>query len=169
MARRSKPVERQQAPTQVFPFSPPEGAIGCPVRASLDAVGHKWALVVLRDVAFLPNSTFSQILHRSEGLTPRILAARLNELRSAGIIEKVADPSDERVFHYRLTDVGRDTVPVLSALAAFGMKHLSQEVFADGRPRTFQETFPNRAKEFLGLLYDYARMDLPAVRRNSFV
>jgi DNA-binding HxlR family transcriptional regulator len=140
-------------------FTRPEGSIGCPIRASIGILGHKWALIILRDVAFLPGPTFSLIQHRNPGLTPRVLSERLKELRSAQLIEKVAHETDERIYHYRLTEKGKDIVPVLAAMMQFGMKHLSEKVFEDGRPRSMKDSFPGLANRFLGELFDYAVSD----------
>jgi DNA-binding HxlR family transcriptional regulator len=144
----------------------PKDAVGCPIRATLGVLGRKWALVVLRDIAFRPDPTFGQILRRSKGLTPRVLSTRLRELRAEELIDKVADPRDERKSHYRLTAKGRDAVPVLVALAAYGMRHLAPQVVPDGRPRTLQEVFPGRAPELLGDLYTYA-LSRPSGRAPS--
>jgi DNA-binding HxlR family transcriptional regulator len=133
-----------------------QDALGCPIRASLGILGRKWALVVLRDVAFWPDQTFGQLLARSKGLTPRVLTNRLRELRAEELIEKLSDPHDERKVHYRLTQKGKDVVPVLMALSAFGLRHLAPQVTADGRPRTLEETFPGLAPVLLRDLHRFA-------------
>jgi DNA-binding HxlR family transcriptional regulator len=134
----------------------PDDALGCPIRASLGVLGRKWALIVLRDIAFRPSPTFGYILSRSQGLTPRVLTNRLRELRQAELIEKVADAHDERKVHYRLTAKGKDVVPILMALSAFGLRHLAPEVTSDGRPRTLERTFPGMAPGLLRDLYRFA-------------
>ena len=149
----------------------PAEAQACPIRVSLGVLGRKWTLVVLRDIAFRPESSFGQILGRTKGLTPRVLSLRLQELRREELIEKVADARDERRSHYRLTAKGRDIVPVLTALVAFGIRHYASEVFTDARPRTLDECFPGRAAELLGDLYGFslrsARSRGPGRRRPS--
>jgi DNA-binding HxlR family transcriptional regulator len=134
----------------------PAEAQACPIRISLGVLGRKWALVVLRDIAFRPDSSFVQILNRTQGLTPRVLSLRLRELRNEEIIEKVADPHDERRSHYRLTEKGRDAVPILTALVSFGIRQYASEVFRDARPRRLEDCFPGRAPELMGPLYDFA-------------
>jgi len=146
-------------PAPYLLFTRPEGSIGCPIRASLGVLGHKWSFIILRDVAFLPAPTFNLIQHRNPGLTPRVLSERLKELRATQLIEKVAHPRDERVYFYRLTDKGRDAIPVLASMMQFGMKHLAEKVFEDGKPRTMKDCFPGLAERFLGELFDYAISD----------
>ena len=146
---------------EVFPLSSiggllPDDALGCPIRASLGVLGRKWALVVLRDIAFRPDPTFGYILGRSKGLTPRVLTNRLRELRQAELIEKVADAHDERKVHYRITPKGKDVVPILMALSAFGLRHLTPEAAVDGEARTLERTFPGMAPGLLRDLYRFA-------------
>jgi DNA-binding HxlR family transcriptional regulator len=133
-----------------------DDTLGCPIRASLGILGRKWALLVLRDVAFWPDQTFGQLLSRSPGLTPRVLTNRLRELRSEELIEKFADAHDDRKVHYRLTQKGKDIVPVLMALSAFGLRHLVPKVAPDGKPRTLERTFPGLAPFLLRDLYRFA-------------
>jgi len=139
----------------------PDDAIGCPIRATMGVLGRKWALVILRDIAFRPNPTFGYILSRSKGLTPRVLTNRLRELRQEELIEKIADAHDERKVHYRLTPKGKDVVPILMGLAAFGLRHLAPQVAADGKPRTLERTFPGMAPGLLRDLYRFAISPLP--------
>lgn len=157
MVRPSSPESIDAFPLSSIGDLVPKEAKMCPIRATLGVLGRKWALVVLRDIAFRPDPSFGQILRRSKGLTPRVLSNRLRELRSEQLIEKVADAHDDRRSHYRLTPKGKDAVPILVALASFGMRHLADQVVSDGRPRTLQEVFPGRAPTLLRDLYVYAR------------
>lgn len=148
-------------PGPLAPRIPKEQVVGCPVRSSLGLLGRKWALLVIRDLTFYPGITFGHILRRNPGMTQRVLSMRLRELRVAGLIEKVTDRLDDRVFHYRLTPKGMDAVPIMAALSAYGLKHLAETVFRDGRARTLQELFPGRATALLGDLAAYVRQGKP--------
>jgi DNA-binding HxlR family transcriptional regulator len=146
---------------EVFPLTSvgallPDDGLDCPIRATLGVLGRKWALVVLRDVAYRPDPTFGFILSRSKGLTPRVLTNRLRELRQEGLIDKIADPHDDRKVHYRLTQKGKDVVPILIALSAFGMRHLVPHMGRGGKPRTLDQTFPGLAPFLLRDLYRFA-------------
>jgi DNA-binding HxlR family transcriptional regulator len=156
--KREAPIEASQGGP--LPFKRPEGVLCCPIQASLGLLGRKWSIVILRDLTFLPDLTFGQILKRNPGLTPRVLSFRLRELRSEELVEKVADPRDDRKVHYRLAPKGRDAIPILTALAAFGMKHLPSAVFVDGKPRSLGDVFPGQAQHLLGGLYWYATEDM---------
>lgn len=130
--------------------------LDCPIRATLGVLGRKWALVVLRDIAYRPDPTFGYILNRNMGLTPRVLTYRLKELRREGLIDKVADARDARKVHYRLTPKGKDAVPILIALSAFGMRHLVPSTPGGPRRQSLEETFPGLAPFLLRDLYRFA-------------
>ena len=72
------------------------------------------------------------------------------------MIEKLADAHDERKIHYRLTEKGKDVVPILMALSAFGMRHLVPPTARDGERKTLQQTFPGLAPVLLRDLYRFA-------------
>ena len=129
----------------------------CPIRSSMGVLGRKWALLVFRDVAFLGQTNFSDIMRHNHGLTPRVLSMRLKDLREEGLIERISDQTDNRVVRHRLTRKGRDAIPILTALIQYGARHHAKQVFADGRPRNVRELFPNRQKLMLGQLIAYAR------------
>lgn len=127
----------------------------CPIRVSLGFLGKKWALLILRDIAFLRDVTFTDILNRNTGITPRVLAYRLEEMYRDGIIERLGDPDDARKVHYRLSRRGVDVIPVLTALINFSVKNYPEKIFDDGKPRKLRDLYPGRSKFMLGEIADY--------------
>ncbi|MET7702261.1 helix-turn-helix domain-containing protein [Streptomyces sp. NPDC005485] len=97
----------------------------CTVQRTLDLVGEKWTLLVLRD-AFNGVRRFDDF-HRHVGLSEAVLAGRLRKLVEAGILAMV--PYQERGsrarHEYRLTSKGRDLWPVLVALRQWGETHVA--------------------------------------------
>ncbi|MFF7969843.1 winged helix-turn-helix transcriptional regulator [Streptomyces sp. NPDC007905] len=97
----------------------------CTVQRTLDLVGEKWTLLILRD-AFNGVRRFDE-LHRHVGLSEAVLADRLRKLVSAGILRTV--PYQERGsrarHEYRLTRKGRDLWPVLVALRQWGETYVA--------------------------------------------
>jgi DNA-binding HxlR family transcriptional regulator len=129
----------------------------CPITESLECFGRKWALLVLRDVAFLKAPTFGQILHRNPGLTPRALSLQLRNLLHEGAIVRVPDPVDHRRVRYRLTPRGKDAVPILGALLQYGLRYHADRVFVDRKPRALGTVYPDQQDFLLGPLLAYAR------------
>jgi DNA-binding HxlR family transcriptional regulator len=114
----------------------------CPIKTSLGVLGKKWTLLILRDIGFLKIVRFNRILESIPGLTPRVLSMRLRELEDEGFIECVGGKRQPTMVVWRLTEKGRDTMPILIQLTAFGSKWYSDVVFEDKRPRTVNEIFP---------------------------
>src|SRR5262249_57114284 len=79
----------------------------CAVASTLDIVGDKWSLLVIRDL-FAGKSTYGELLDAPERIPTNILADRLRRLENAGIIEKKAYQERPVRFAYALTAKGRD-------------------------------------------------------------
>ena len=126
--------------------------IGCPIEATMDPLGHKWSMIILRDIVFFGRTRFRDYLAANEGLTPRVLSRRLKELVHHGLIQRV-----ERGDAYELTQKGRDTVPILTALFHYGAMHRPSQVFADSKPHSLREVFPGQQRTLLGPLWEYAK------------
>jgi DNA-binding HxlR family transcriptional regulator len=116
--------------------------VQCPIKTSLGVLGKKWTLLILRDIGFLRIVRFNRILESIPGLTPRVLSMRLRELEDEGFIESVGGKKQPTMVVWSLTEKGRDTMPILLQLTAFGSKWHSDVVFEDKRPRTLNEIFP---------------------------
>ncbi|MEY2928353.1 MAG: hypothetical protein RL367_2830 [Pseudomonadota bacterium] len=94
----------------------------CPISATLDIVGDRWTLVVLRDL-LTGKSRYSEFLASPERITTNILADRLAKMEWAGLISKA--PYQQRpVRHtYALTDKGRALHPMLREMCRWGNRY----------------------------------------------
>lgn len=128
----------------------------CPIRLTLGCLGRKWALILLRDIAFLNDQTFSELLQRNSGLTPRALSIRLRDLQREGVIERIVDHADKRKVHYRLTPKGSDVIPILTAIIQYGIRYHADTVFEDRRPRELNSLYPGKQDFMLGRLEKFA-------------
>jgi DNA-binding HxlR family transcriptional regulator len=93
----------------------------CPIAASLEVVGERWALLVVREVA-MGARRFNEIVVGTGAPRDRI-ASRLTTLVEAGVLEKRQYQSGPPRFEYHLTDSGRALLPVLDALLDWGRTH----------------------------------------------
>lgn len=95
----------------------------CPVSCTLDLIGDKWTLLVVRDL-FTGKSHFHEFSGSPEGIASNILAERLDRLTRHGLV--ASKPSSERAGSsaYELTPRGRSLLPVLQALKAWGLEHI---------------------------------------------
>jgi len=91
----------------------------CPLACTLDVVGDKWTLLIVRDL-LLGRSSYSEFLNAGEGIPTNILARRLRRLEDAGLVEKGPARGPRARFAYRLTETGRRLGPIVGALFEWG-------------------------------------------------
>ena len=97
---------------------------GCPINLSVEVLGDKWSLVVLRDMMFGNFRTYGEIHgHSLEGIATNILASRLRHLEVEGFITAAADPRHKQRTIYSLTDKAIALVPVMAALGTWGVRY----------------------------------------------
>ena len=101
----------------------PKHRSGCPVSASLELLGDRWSLLIIRDLTVGGLRTFKEFQDSGEGIATNVLADRLRRLEAAGIITAESEASDARRVNYRLTDKGIDLAPVLFELLIWGARH----------------------------------------------
>ncbi len=98
---------------------------GCPINLTMEVLGDRWSLVVIRDIMFGNRRHFRELLNRSEeGIASNILAARLKRLVSLGLIAKLDDPSHSQKAIYSLTEPAIQLVPMIAMIGAWGRRHL---------------------------------------------
>jgi DNA-binding HxlR family transcriptional regulator len=96
---------------------------GCPVSISLELLGDRWSLLIVRDMMIRGFRTFKEFQESGEGIATNILADRLSRLEKAGIVTSQVDENDARRLNYRLTKKGIDLAPVLLELLVWGSRH----------------------------------------------
>lgn len=89
----------------------------CPVAVSLDLVGDRWVLLLLRDLLWHGPMRFGEIEQGNPGLSTSLLTARLRQLEDAGLVERIGAA---RAGHYRLTPSGQRIQGVIDAFYEFG-------------------------------------------------
>lgn len=93
----------------------------CPVARGLTRAGDMWSMLILRD-AGLGLTRFDQF-QKSLGIAPNILTRRLAALTEAGLLERRQYSARPPRHEYVLTECGRDYLPILHALGAWGARH----------------------------------------------
>ena len=97
----------------------------CSIARTLEVVGDRWTLLVVRDVA-LGKRRFDR-LQESLGVATNVLTDRLARLVAAGILDRVRYSERPERFEYQLTQKGRELGLALLALMQWGDRHLSDE------------------------------------------
>ena len=95
----------------------------CPGATTLDIVGDRWTLVVLRDL-ITGKSRYSQFLTSPERITTNILADRLEKMEAAGLVERVPYQQRPLRHDYRLTEMGRALHPMLREMCRWANRYI---------------------------------------------
>ena len=95
----------------------------CPLNASVEMLGDRWSLLIIRDMMLRGWQTFKEFLEGYEGIATNILADRLRKLVAYGILTTEPDPSDGRRLIYSLTAKGIDLAPVLTEMVLWAAAH----------------------------------------------
>ena len=96
---------------------------GCPIATTLDLLGDKWSLVIVRDM-LTGKASFGDFLASPEGISTNILAERLRRLEAAGLVVKRAYQARPPRYEYRLSDKGEALLPVLQAICRWANAYL---------------------------------------------
>src|SRR6202158_175376 len=96
---------------------------GCPLNASVEMLGDRWSLLIIRDMMLLGYRTFKEFLNSHERIATNILADRLKRLEKYSIISAAPDPSDGRKMIYSLTPKGLGLAPVLTEMVLWAAAH----------------------------------------------
>ncbi|HEX8803654.1 MAG TPA: helix-turn-helix domain-containing protein [Acidimicrobiales bacterium] len=105
----------------------------CPIAVALDAIGDRWSLLILRELA-MGDQRFTDLRRSLPGIAPNLLSARLTELADRGLVARAELPPPAARTVYRLTPRGREVTPVLGALSRFGAADLPADPARPMRP-----------------------------------
>ena len=99
---------------------------GCPIASSLDVIGDKWSLLIIRDMLIHHKKTFKEISNSDEKIAPSILSARLKLLESYDLISKRKMPQNKKENIYLLTDKAVGFTSIIIELSLWGDKYLRE-------------------------------------------
>jgi len=127
-----------------------DGRSGCPINLSIEVIGDRWSLLVIRDMMFGNRHHFGELLAGSEeGIASNILADRLRRLTEQGLVSRSPDPSHKQKVIYNLTEPAIQLVPVIAALGAWGRRHLPTTPELSIRAQLLEEGGPELWDEFM--------------------
>jgi DNA-binding HxlR family transcriptional regulator len=131
----------------------------CPISYSLDILGDKWTLLILRDMIFNGKTAYGEFLQSQEKIATNILADRLSVLHYQGLINKKVAADKKSKFVYSLTEKGIELIPTIMELTVWGAKYspfggleaLLEELRKDkeGTIQRYCEAFKKKAADFL--------------------
>lgn len=126
---------------------------GCPINLTLEILGDRWSLIIIRDMMFGNRRHFRELLTQSEeGIASNILADRLKRLLEKGLITRADDPSHKQKAVYSLTDMAIGLVPLFAHMGAWGRRHLPVSEELSIRAELLEEGGPALWEDFMAEL-----------------
>ncbi len=139
---------------------------GCPINLSVEVLGDRWSLVVLRDIMFGNFRTYGELHANSlEGIATNILASRLKRLMEEGLVTASADPAHKQRTIYNLTEMAIALVPVMAQLGAWGARFLPASPELSARAMALAAGGAEMAEAFMAELR-HLHLGAPAPRRS---
>ena len=139
---------------------------GCPINLTLEVLGDKWSLLIIRDMIFGDRRHFRELLAKSEeGISSNILADRLRTLVAHGVMTRADDPSHRQKALYSLTEAGIQLLPVLAQMAGWGRRHLPVAEALGIDAQLLEEGGPEMWAAFMDELR-VAHLGSPPLRRS---
>jgi DNA-binding HxlR family transcriptional regulator len=140
---------------------------GCPINLTLEVVGDKWSLLVVRDMMFGNRRHFRELLAKSEeGIASNILADRLRRLTEQGVVSRADDPTHKQKAVYSLTEQGIELLPILAQMSGWGLKYLPVTEELGIRARLLQDGGPRMWVDFMDELRE-THLGVPRRKRKG--
>src|SRR6185369_16455353 len=141
---------------------------GCPINLTLEMLGDRWSLIVIRDLMFGNRRHYRELLTRSEeGIASNILADRLKRLVEAGLVSRRDDPTHKQKAIYSLTEPAIQLVPLLAQMGAWGRRHTPTSEELAIRAQVLEEGGPPMWEAFMAELR-HLHLDAPAPKVSVF-
>jgi len=136
---------------------------GCPINLTMEIVGDRWSLIVIRDIMFGDSRHYRELLfHSQEGIASNILADRLKKLVERGLLTRRDDPSHKQKAIYSLTEPAIQLLPVLAQIGAWGRRHLPTTPELAIRAQLLEEGGPPLWEAFMAeLRHEHLGTPLP--------
>lgn len=125
---------------------------GCPINLTLELLGDRWSLLILRDIMFGGARRFRELLRSQERIASNILADRLRTLVEAGLLTRSGDPNHKQKAIYSLTEKAIALVPVFAQIGAWGSRFLPASEALSIRARLMEAGGPPLWERFMAEL-----------------
>lgn len=113
----------------------------CPLEVSLNIIGKKFTIHIVRNMLLLKQKRFNEFLNSMEGISTKTLSVRLKEMEDTGLITRNIIERRPLKVEYSLTEKGEALAPIMIQMANFSMHWESKKVFKNKKPSTIKETF----------------------------
>ena len=126
---------------------------GCPINLTLETLGDRWSLIIIRDIMFGNLRHYRDLLNNSlEGIASNILADRLKKLLERGLLWTSPDPTHKQKTIYSLTEPAIQLVPLLVQMGAWGRRYAPATRELSIRAQLLEEGGPEMWEGFMAEL-----------------
>lgn len=141
---------------------------GCPINLTLEMLGDRWSLIVIRDIMFGNRRHYGDLLRLSdEKIASNILADRLARLVQSGLLSRTDNPAHKQKAIYSLTEASIQLVPLLAHMGAWGCRFTSPSRQLSVRAQLLEEGGERMWKAFMIELRSI-HLGEPVPRRSVF-
>lgn len=143
------------------------GRSACPINLTLEQLGDRWSLIIIRDVMFGNRRSYGALLAESEeGIASNILADRLKRLTGLGLLSRRPDPEHRQKWIYSLTEASIQLLPLLVQMGRWGRLHTAVSEELSVRARLLEEGGPGL---WHGMMEELRHLHLGAPKPHSSV
>ena len=124
---------------------------GCPINLTIETLGDRWSLIILRDTMFGGHCrSFRSLLTGSiEGIASNILSDRLKRLTANGLLARGADPLHKQRVVYSLTEKAIELVSLMAVMGSWGMRHTLPSTELSSRAKLLEAGGPQFWADFM--------------------
>lgn len=97
----------------------------CPIEHTVDLIGHKWKVLILRNLMNNGTQRFNELNKGIEGISQKMLTQQLRQMETDGLIRRKIYPEVPPKVEYSLTELGQTLKPVLDAMSHWGTEHIN--------------------------------------------
>lgn len=98
----------------------------CPIEHTVNLIGHKWKVLILRNLFNQGTQRFSELSKGINGISQKMLTQQLRQLEHDGIIQRTVYPEVPPRVEYDLTELGQSLKPILEEMNIWGKEHMKR-------------------------------------------
>ena len=127
----------------------------CAIARSVNLIGDKWSLLILRDIIFHKKSKFKEFMSSKEKIASNILTNRLNFLLKEGFIEKITPLGTKKSTRYIALDKGVLVLPIIIEMYLFSIHSIEESILDDSQITIKNALINNRQTFEVKIIEEY--------------
>ena len=116
----------------------------CAIALSIQILGDKWSLLILRDIILHKKSRFKEFRNSKEKIATNVLTKRLKTLYSEGLIEKLDPTGTKKSTRYLATEKGISSLPIILEMYMFSIQNIDESVLNESQINIKKQVLSNR-------------------------